>query len=78
MDLLDLEHDIWLKGELNYLISEHLSKEKVESAGFVNYKYVNNVVSRFLSGEQWLYLREWNLVILHKWYFSSSNLSNEN
>ncbi|MBC6988302.1 asparagine synthase (glutamine-hydrolyzing) [Hymenobacter sp. BT491] len=57
----------WLKNELHYLIDEHLSAESIESAGFVQYSAVKQLVDRFERGEDYLYNRIWLLIVLHQW-----------
>lgn len=57
----------WLHTELKFLVDTHLSKASVESAGFVKYEKVREIVSRFEKGEDYLYNRVWVLILLHKW-----------
>lgn len=56
----------WLKSDLKYLIDNYLSKEVVESINVVSFEVVNNLINRFLKGEDYLYNRIWTLVVLHK------------
>lgn len=59
---------MWLKKELKYLIDDYLSEESVNSSGVVNYPVVNDLKKRFFAGEDYLYNRLWQLIILHKWF----------
>jgi asparagine synthase (glutamine-hydrolysing) len=57
----------WLRNELNYLISEHLNKENIDRTGFVKSSYVQKLVKDFLAGNDYLFMRVWLLITLHKW-----------
>lgn len=57
----------WLHTDLKFLIDKYLSKESIESAGFVKYEEVAKMVNRFEKGEDYLFNRIWVLVLLHKW-----------
>ena len=57
----------WLHTDLKYLVDKHLCKESVESAGFVNYPVVKDLITRFEQGEDYLFNRVWVLLLLHKW-----------
>jgi len=63
----------WLKNELKFLIDENLSKEIVEKYNVVDYTSVDNLIKKFLAGENYLYNRIWLLVILHKWLKKNLN-----
>ena len=63
---IPLKH--WLKKELKHLVDYYLSKEMVEKHGVVKYERVKNIISRFMNGEDYLYNRIWNLLILHQWF----------
>jgi asparagine synthase (glutamine-hydrolysing) len=58
----------WLKGDLSYLIDKYLSVDLLEEAGFVRPEVVQKLISRFHSGEDYIYQRLWMLIVLHKWY----------
>ena len=60
----------WLKKELKYLIDQNLSKVSIESCGLVNFHVVDDLVNRFLNGEDYLYNRLWILIQIHQFYLS--------
>ena len=62
---IPLKH--WLKKELRHLVDFYLSKEMIEKHGVINFIEVKNIISRFMNGEEYLYNRIWNLMILHQW-----------
>ena len=57
----------WLKTDLAYLIDDHLSKPKVESAGMVRWNVVERLIRQFRDGQSHLYNRLWLLIMLHLW-----------
>ena len=57
----------WLHRDLKFLVDKHLSKTSIESAGFVKYEKVRDLVKRFEKGEDFLFNRIWVLILLHKW-----------
>ena len=62
---------VWLKNDLQYLLEEFLSEEKINAAGLVNYSEVKRIKDLFLSGSHnHYYNRLWNLIQLHNWYFN--------
>jgi asparagine synthase (glutamine-hydrolysing) len=56
----------WLKKDLNYLISQFLSKSAINEIGVLNYLNVKKLLIKFENGESYLYNRIWNLIILQK------------
>lgn len=56
----------WLKNEWRFLIEDFLSKQKIDEAGIFNYNIVNDLKSRFLNGEDYLYNRIWQIIIVQK------------
>ena len=56
----------WLKTELYFLLEEDISDQKVKDAGLVKPEVVRNLICRFLKGEDYLYVRLWALVQLHR------------
>ncbi len=60
----------WLANELKPLLDKYLNKQKVEFAGLVEYKTVNNLMEQYLGGKKFLYNRIWALLVLHWWYYS--------
>lgn len=61
----------WLKSELNYLVQDYLNKAVVERAGMVKYEKVKQLVSGFMKGNNYLYNRIWQLIVLHKWFIDN-------
>lgn len=57
----------WLHRDLKFLVDKYLSKASIESAGFVKYEKVHEIVSRFEKGQDFLFNRIWVLILLHKW-----------
>lgn len=57
----------WLKGDLQYLITDYLSKQAIEEIGVFNTEYVQELKKRFFGGEDYLYNRLWTIIILQKW-----------
>ena len=62
----------WLKKDLKYLIDQNLSKVSIESCGLVNFNFVDDLVNRFLNGEDYLYNRVWILIQIHQFYLNLS------
>ena len=58
----------WLQEDLNYLITENLSKTSIESAGIVKFEYVERLLKRFNNGEDYLFTRIWAVIVLHFWF----------
>ena len=59
----------WLSKELKPLLDQYMSKQKVEYAGFVEYKVYKKMLDQYLAGKTYLYNRIWALLVLHWWYF---------
>jgi len=57
----------WLHRDLKFLVDRYLSKASIESAGFVKYEKVKDLVNRFEKGQDFLFNRIWALIQLHKW-----------
>ncbi|MES1220715.1 MAG: asparagine synthase (glutamine-hydrolyzing) [Bacteroidota bacterium] len=57
----------WLKADLKYLIDKYLSKQVLEECGLVNVAQVLKLKEDFFSRKDYLYMRLWALIILHKW-----------
>jgi asparagine synthase (glutamine-hydrolysing) len=57
----------WLHRDLKFLVDKYLSKQSIESAGFVKYDKVKEIVRRFEKGQDFLFNRIWVLILLHKW-----------
>jgi asparagine synthase (glutamine-hydrolysing) len=57
----------WLHNDLKFLVDTYLSKESIESGGFVRYEKVKSLLDRFEKGDDYLFNRIWVLILLHKW-----------
>ncbi|MCS6818943.1 MAG: asparagine synthase (glutamine-hydrolyzing), partial [Chitinophagales bacterium] len=57
----------WMKKDLNYIISDWLSQENIQTEGVVRLKPVQSLIKRFEAGEDYLYNRIYVLALLHKW-----------
>lgn len=57
----------WLKNELRPLLESALSEEKTKQIGILNYSTVNSLKQRFFNGEDYLYKKLWQMIVLHKW-----------
>ena len=58
--------DRWLKTELNFYIEKYLSKDMVEQQNILKYSEVKKLVENYMKGQEFLYNRIWNLIILNK------------
>jgi asparagine synthase (glutamine-hydrolysing) len=58
----------WLRNDLRYLIGKYLSKDVVEEFNFVKVSAVNNLVSKFLGGDNTLAHKLWVLIVIHFWF----------
>jgi len=54
----------WLNNELSYLIDEFLSLEAINKTQLFNYEHIAVLIKKFKNGEQFLYNRLWNIIIL--------------
>jgi len=65
----------WLKGSLNPLMNDLLSKERLENQGLFNSKYVQRLISEHEQGISNNYKQLWNLLIFQIWFdkFSKKN-----
>jgi len=62
---LPLNH--WLKNELKPLINEYLNHENIERQGILKADAVKQLLNNYASGNDYLYGRIWNLLILQMW-----------
>lgn len=62
---LPLNH--WLKNELKPLIQEYLNIEKIKKQKILNPILVEQIQNNYKSGQDYLYGRIWNLLILQMW-----------
>ncbi len=57
----------WLKTNLYFLIEKYLSKECIEKHNIIHFKKSDEIVKRFMKGEEYLYIRIWSMLLLHWW-----------
>ena len=57
----------WLKGPLSWMIGRYLNDEVISRHGFVHAKKVQQLLRKFLNGQNHLYNRIWTLIVLHWW-----------
>jgi len=57
----------WFNNELRSLVEESLSEQKTKEIGILNYATVHNLKQRFFNGEEYLYKKLWQMIVLHKW-----------
>lgn len=60
--------NIWLKNELEYLLTDYLSETVVKKHQLIDFAYVELLIKRFRSGTDYLFNRLWVLIVLHKWF----------
>lgn len=58
----------WLKNEWCFLIEDYLNEEAISKAEILNFKTVNQLVTRFLNGEDYLYNRIWILILIQRFF----------
>jgi asparagine synthase (glutamine-hydrolysing) len=57
----------WLKGDLKYLLDEHLSKNALLKLGILCPSTVGKIVTRFLEGDPRVNVTIWNLLMFQMW-----------
>ncbi len=57
----------WLKGDLFYLIEKYLDLKVLDKHNIVDAAQVQNLLKRFLKGDDFLYNRLWAIIVIHKW-----------
>jgi len=60
----------WLKTDLKYLISEHLSQDTIEQQGIFNYPEIEKMVADLLESRRDAAWKLWNLIVFQAWYAS--------
>lgn len=58
----------WLKGELRYLIDDYLSDGVIEEVGLFNPQRIRELKLQFFSGSDYVGIRLWAVIVLHKWW----------
>jgi len=54
----------WLKHDLKYLIDDNLNKNEIEKHNIFDYNEVFLLIKKFENGDNYLYNRLWNIIIL--------------
>lgn len=57
----------WLKNELSPYIEEYLNPEKIKKQNLLDAKQVEKILTKYKSGDDYLYGRIWNLLMLEMW-----------
>ncbi len=63
---------MWLKNDLQGLVSSYLSKESVESRG-MNFEFVSELLKEHSSGKRDRSLFLWSLIVLEEWFRQNLN-----
>ncbi len=58
----------WLKGDLRYLIDNHLSKQALEETDLFQVEEVQSLIRQFDQGKDYLYQRLWVLIVMQRWF----------
>lgn len=58
----------WLKTDLRYLVDKYLDRKLIEECNLVKPDKVEALKNAYLGGKDYLYMRVWVLIILHKWF----------
>lgn len=62
----------WLKKELAHLLEQYLNDQLIQRYNLVDLEQVQLLKKRFKYGEDYLYNRIWQLIVLHKFFVDSS------
>jgi asparagine synthase (glutamine-hydrolysing) len=57
----------WLKGDLKFLIDNYLSEEAIARHQILDYEKVQQLVKKYISGDNYLFNRIWAMIVLQKW-----------
>lgn len=57
----------WLQTDLQFLIKQYLNQQTVKNYGLVHYPAVEQLLKQFEKGQQYLFNRIWQLIVLHQW-----------
>lgn len=58
----------WLKSDLKYLVEDLKTSSKIVNMGIINKSYMDLLIKKYYKGEDYLYNRIWQLIILDKIY----------
>lgn len=67
----------WLRGELAFLINDFLNEKVVNKFNVVDFEHVRRLVFLFKSGNDYLYNRIWQLIILHQFLLKNEMMMKE-
>ena len=59
---------VWFRNELEPLVREMLSKERIESVGYFNWQAVSKLLEEHISGRENHHSRIWALLMFMMWY----------
>lgn len=62
----------WLQNELSYLITDYLNPTVIKKFEILNNQEVQQLITRFKNGEDYLYNRVWVMILLHKWLIENN------
>ena len=62
----------WLRKDLRHLIHDYLNEKTCEETGLFNYNFINQLIKRFDSGDDYLSQRLWLLLNLNIWLSKNS------
>ena len=65
----------WLLGDMAYLIEDWLNESKIEEVGIFNLSVVQQYIKRFRQGENFLYLRIWQLIQAQQTVYKTFHLN---
>jgi asparagine synthase (glutamine-hydrolysing) len=66
----------WLKSDLNPLLHDMLSSERLLQQGFFDTKYVQKLISEHEQGTSNNYKQLWNLLVFQLWFENFINIRN--
>lgn len=61
--------DVWLRGDLSYLIDEYLNLEAIKKSGYFNEYFVMDVVHKYKESKLHYTTLIWKLIVFQMWYF---------
>jgi asparagine synthase (glutamine-hydrolysing) len=65
--------DKWLKTDLHYLFEKYLNDDIIIYYDIFNLNYIKSLKSRFLNGENYLYNRLWQIILINRFLSKSKN-----
>jgi len=58
----------WLKKELRFLVNDYLSESCIKEQGIFDYRSVNDLIQRYLTGKSDTSWQIWNLIVFEYWH----------